>query len=378
MPKLLTVKSLDTLKPGPARREVPDGLVPGLYFVIQPTGGSSWAVPLPGRRQAVEVDARRLSGVGLVEARTAAREALRAVAEGKDPSTEKKAAREAQATRPARPSPIIGRRYRDRHVRRNLKASTVRVVESAWRNDILPVIGGKKLADVTRADVVALIDAIVDKGHATHANRVLSSLKTFYRWCEERGAVDANPAEKVRAPSVERARDRVLTDAELKLFWQATERAGWPFGAFGRFALLTACRRDEIASMTWAELSPGRELWTIPGARTKNGRTHAVPLAPAAVAVLASVPRLAGCRYVFSTNGRPISGFSDGIERLRRIMEEINGEPIPAWRWHDLRRTAATRMAEIAIAPHIIERALNHASGIISGVAAAYNRHDYS
>ena len=94
--------------------------------------------------------------------------------------------------------------------------------------------------------------------------------------------------------------------------------------------------------------------------------------------------------YLFTTNGeRPVSGFSKAKERLdgnmlkllRAEFEEAGKDPgkaeIRAWILHDLRRTAATGMARLNIAPHVVDRILNHVSGTIHGVAAVYNRHAY-
>jgi len=135
--------------------------------------------------------------------------------------------------------------------------------------------------------------------------------------------------------------------------------------------LLTGCRLREVSDMERSELNGA--TWTIPGSRTKNRRSHVVPLAPSVINIINGVPVIEGCKYVFSTNGaRPISGFSKIKKRLDRAMQ------IPPWRLHDLRRCAATGMAEIGIAPHVVEAALNHISGAKASVAGIYNRAQYS
>jgi hypothetical protein len=135
--------------------------------------------------------------------------------------------------------------------------------------------------------------------------------------------------------------------------------------------LLTGCRLNEVAGMRRSELSDDLHTWTLSGDRTKNHRTHVVPLPQAARELLASVDTDGD--IVFTTNGKtPVSGWSKTKKRLDHLMK------IPAWRLHDLRRTAATGMAEIGIAPHIIEAALNHISGAKAGVAGIYNRATYS
>jgi integrase len=173
-------------------------------------------------------------------------------------------------------------------------------------------------------------------------------------------------------PPAPAARDRVLTDAEVGQVWRACGASGEPFGSAVRLLLLTGCRLNEVAGMRTPELSDDGATWTIPGERTKNGRAHVVPLSPQAREVLAGVLRISDS-LVFTTNGRtPVSGWSKVKRRLDRAAE------IPSWRLHDLRRTAATGMAELGVPPHVVEAALNHVSGARAGVAGTYNRAAYA
>jgi len=127
--------------------------------------------------------------------------------------------------------------------------------------------------------------------------------------------------------------------------------------------------------MTRGELSDDGATWTIPSSRTKNKRAHVVPLPPLARAIIAGVKPIASAAgYVFTTNGRSaISGWS----AIKKVLDAAMGATSP-WRLHDLRRTAATGMAEIGIPPHIVEAALNHVSGAKAGVAGTYNRAAYA
>jgi integrase len=162
-----------------------------------------------------------------------------------------------------------------------------------------------------------------------------------------------------------------LTDAEIVKFWSAVDAERKEFSGLLKLLLLTGCRLNEVAGMRRAELSDDGATWSIPGERTKNKRPHIVPLAPLAREILAT---MAGDgELVFTTTGRsPVSGWS-------RIKTSLDGAmAIPPWRLHDLRRTAATGMAEIGIAPHIVEAALNHISGAKAGVAGTYNRAAYA
>ena len=145
---------------------------------------------------------------------------------------------------------------------------------------------------------------------------------------------------------------------------------------------MTAQRRDELAHATWAEFDLGRQTWTLPAERTKNGRAHFVHLSPLAVEILEKLPHLATKNGWVLTTGlsgadTPVSGFGRGRERIAAAMVEISGEEVAPWTLHDLRRSAATGMAGLGIAPHVVDKVLNHSSGKIAGVAKIYNRFEY-
>ena len=118
--------------------------------------------------------------------------------------------------------------------------------------------------------------------------------------------------------------------------------------------------------MQWAEIDLAARLWTLPAQRSKNRRENQIPLSPQAVAILESLPRFDGCDYVFTISTKaPLNDFLRGKRRLDALMRaEIPG--LPRWTLHDLRRTAASGMAGLGIAPHVVEAILNHRSGVIS------------
>jgi integrase len=162
-----------------------------------------------------------------------------------------------------------------------------------------------------------------------------------------------------------------LTSSELVAFWRVADAERREFGALLKLLLLTGSRLNEVAGMQRAELSDDGATWTIPGERTKNGRVHVVPLSPLVRELIASVGT--GTDLVFTANGTTVvSGWSKIKNRLDAAMQ------IPPWRFHDLRRTCATGMAELGIAPHIVEAVLNHVSGARAGVAGTYNRAAYA
>jgi integrase len=231
---------------------------------------------------------------------------------------------------------------------------------------------GTPLTKITRSDVVRVLDEIVASGTPYRANRALSALKKLMNWALDRGMIDVNPIAGLKPPHRERARDVVLSDEELLSVMNAARAEGYPFGNALEMLILTGQRRSEVAEMRWSEIDLERAIWTIPAARSKNGHSHEVPLSSQAVSLLRSLPRFLSSDWVFTTTGRvPISGFG----RVKHRLHVAAG--MPNWRIHDIRRTVASGMARIGVDPHVIEKVLNHKSGIISGVAAVYNRYAY-
>jgi integrase len=240
------------------------------------------------------------------------------------------------------------------------------------------------LREITKPMVHAMLDAIADRGSPIAANRVLAQLKVMCKWAVGRGIISASPCDGVSAPSSERgrARERVLSDDEIRIVWKAADSIGWPFGPIVRLLILTGARRDEVAQMEWRELDLERALWTLPASRSKNRREHTIPLSDMAIDVLRSLPRIERSGFVFTTNGRtPVSGFSKAKPALDHAMAELAGEgasPIPAWVLHDLRRTAATNLQKLGVRLEVTEAVLNHVSGSRSGIVGVYQKHDYA
>ncbi|MDR6955523.1 integrase [Ancylobacter sp. 3268] len=231
----------------------------------------------------------------------------------------------------------------------------------------------KPITDIRRGDVVKVVDELIASGMGAGANRALAAIKKLFAWCLDRGTIETNPIAALKAPAKEVSRDRVLSDDEIVACWRAAEGESFPFEPFAKLIVLTGQRRGEVAGMRWSEVDLTQGVWTIPASRAKNATQHVVPLAPLAVLILQSLPRFAGSDFVFTTTGRtPVSGFG----RLKARLEKASGAD--DWRLHDIRRTVATRMAMMGVQPHIIEAVLNHKSGIVSGVAAVYNRHAYT
>lgn len=239
--------------------------------------------------------------------------------------------------------------------------------------------GARHVSEIRRADVADLLERIAERSPAT-ARATFAALRPLFDWCIERELITVSPCDRLRAPPRPLARDRVLADTELRLIWKASEALAFPFGPVVRLLMLTGQRRTEVAGMAWAEIDLDAARWRIPAERTKNSKAHEIDLSPQAAAVLASIPR--NGPYLFPARGEGfVRGFSATKRRLDALAEAVATEdqveaPGP-WRIHDLRRTAATGMAGMGFAPHVVERVLNHISGAQGGLVGVYQHHDY-
>jgi integrase len=369
--------------PASGRVEYFDASFPGLALRVTANGGKSWCAfyRFKGRLRRFTIGA--YPAIPPARARREAQAALERVREGADPAEEKRARREMRTPETDTFGAVAGD-YLERHVRANNRGSTLKEATRDLEHDALRKWRSRPIASITRRDVIELVEGIAARGAGVQANRTLSRLGALFKWAVEKDRLTASPAERVRPVTQEQARDRVLSDAELRWFWLACGEIGWPFGPLAKLLLLTAQRRNEVAGMTWAEIDLDKSVWTIPRHKAKNGREHEVQLSAAAASVLQSLPRR--CDLVFTTTLKtPVSGFSMSKRQLGDIMLSAKqaelgarrGDGIPGWTLHDLRRTATTGMARLKMAPHVVDRILNHTSGTISGVAAVYNRFEY-
>jgi integrase len=186
---------------------------------------------------------------------------------------------------------------------------------------------------------------------------------------------EANPVIGTNRAVDEISRDRVLSDQELTAIWRACRDDD--FGRIVRLLMLTGQRREEVGGMAGAEISFPQARWSIPRERTKNGRPHEVPLSSSAVEVIRSSPLATSRDLLFGEGRGPFQGWSKAKAALDRRIDQ-SGAKVAPWRLHDLRRTVATRMAELGVLPHVVEAVLNHISGHKAGVAGTYNRALYS
>ncbi len=392
MPALPTKKhQIDTLEAiGSRQTDYPDRgkhRVQGLSLRVSPTGKKSWAITArrPGAKNPSRFTLGDYGDLGLTEARDAARDFKEQLRKGIDPVAEKQKARAAAQEHRANDFAGLAELFIERHVNRTtkpLKLSTRIEYERLIRGTLIPAWGHRPVADITGADVIRLIDKEVDRAPVV-ARFVFAVGRKLFAFAVGRQLIpsNANPFAGLEAPIVPKARDRVLSDDEVGLFWTATEAIGWPYAPAYKFLLLTGQRRSEVAGVSWSEIDIENAEWVIPADKAKNKKAHAVDLSPLALEILENQPKIGP--LAFASNGdKPLNGWSRAKKRLdtaieKQRLEADMPEPVPAWRNHDLRRTAASGMAALGHAPHVIEKTLNHVSGVTGGLVSVYQHHDY-
>jgi integrase len=313
------------------------------------------------------------------EARRKAKVILGAAADGRDIAAERKAA-EAAAVEEAEANAFtfgaMIEQWAEARKTDNRPSYLAEAVKCCTRN--LPGWQKRPARSISTSEAAKELHAIKASKGTTTANRTLAYARAAYSWACDNHKVKANPLKGIKRPGKEAPRERVLTEAELKVVWQGAGALSSVSGGFIRALMLTLQRREEVGSMQWGELADDLSAWTLPGIRAKNGRTTIVHLSEPVQAVIRALPRIEGNPYVFvgRKDGEPIRGFNSAKANLDKVMAAA-GAAIPAWSFHDFRRSGVTTLAKAGFAPHVCDRILNHITGSIQGVAAVYQRHEF-
>jgi integrase len=368
MPRFaLTDRFCTHAKSPTTRTDFFDSVVTGLALRVSDTGSKSWSLhftALDGKRARVTLGT--WPGTSLAEARARAVEAKGEVDEGKDPRSLQGA--------------LTLRAVCEEYLKRD--GSKLRTRE--WREQVLhrlvyPKLGVRLIGDIKRSEIIRLLDRIEDENGPVMADRTLATIRKIMNWHASRSDDFRSPIVRGMAKTKpkERARERTLTDDEVRVVWEAAGEG--VFGIYVRFLLATATRRGEAAQAQWSEIS-GTD-WTIPGPRYKTSKPHLIPLSTKAQQLLARIALVDGCEFVFSTDdATAINGFSKAKRALdRRVLAVLRAadpkaKPLPNWTLHDLRRTARSLMSKAGIPSDHAERALGHKMEVVRGV---YDRFSY-
>ena len=401
--KKLTARFVETVKGnGVERVDYRDTDVRGLELRITPSGRKSWSL-LYRTEKGRGATRRRMAlgdfpSVDLEAARTEAKIHLGSIAGGSDPAAEQRRVSDKVTVRE------MGETYIAKHAKKNKRSW--QGDETTLTKDVYPVIGDLRPKDVERAHIQKIVDRVIDRGSPIQANRVLALLSSLFRWAIGT-YVDVSPCYGFRKPTRERARERVLTRDELKIVWQRIEhgaerrekgqavRMREPLQIAAKLLMLLGQRSSEVTQARRDELDLKAGVWVIPAERSKNGRAHRLPLPDQAKALFARALTIADADYAvqmekhdhakpspyvfpspFGRGGRawgvePVGESAVG-HGLKRVLDKSGVEDVTP---HDLRRTAATYMAELGIPEIHISAVMNH---VRAGVTAKhYARYTY-
>jgi len=396
----LTVLNVESWKSAPTRQEILDR--DGLYLVVQPSGVKSWALRYRRKSdgKAVKHTIGTYPAFSLKAARSEATRLRAEIERGSDPHGDKVVKRRRSATVDDTFESVTRRYIIDYQFRSKrswewtarLLGLVVDTEAKAEPKQCPPLViirdgskdqrgrrrvslvdrwGARRIGDITDADIIDMLDQ-VSRHAPIAANRLHAVLSAMFVWAKDKRLVSSNPCTGLRRPAHENARDRVLSDKELRAVWLAAGELGHPYAGIVRLLILTGQRRNEIADLRWSEIDLEQRAIHLPASRTKNGRAHNVPLSPAALAIIAGLRRQIEADFVFTVRRKPTTGFS----RMKERINEKSG--VTDWTLHDLRRTVASGLQRLGVRLEVTEAVLNHRGGSVAGIVGVYQRHDYA
>jgi integrase len=355
-----------------------DDEVPGFGLRLRAGGSRRWIFQYRlGKENQRRISLGAQSAQSAQRARDIAKKLHAQVTLGRDPASEKADAK-------ARAAETFGttvKRFLPRQ-RLRLKPRSYTEVERHLLSHWKP-LHGLPITAIRRRTVAARLGEIAADNGPFAADRARASASAFFTWAMKEGLVENNPVIGTNKAAEGKPRDRVLSDDELCAVWNAL--GDDPYGSIIKLLILTGQRREEIGALRWSEVDFDRDVIVFPGARTKNHRSHEVPLSSAVRSVLRAQPLRSNADgttrdLIFGEGHGGWQAWSQSKDRLDlRIRDAWRDKrnPMPPWRLHDLRRTAVTRMADLGVQPNVIEAIINHVSGHKAGVAGVYNRATY-
>ena len=386
----------------------------GLILRVSGSGSKSWVI----RYRTDTGQQRRLAlggypSLSLTEARKRAAAARLQAHDGFDPAGEKIRRKAEARAEPMKTVSDLGEVYflavtngEWKPRRKQKRAATIKRERWLWSKHIEPALGELRVEELTGAAVKKLLRATVAKGLATTSNHIRAQIRQMYNFAIAEGRVQFNPVTGIPALGEEKPRERIMSDAEIVKLWRALDDPSGLTRETGvrrengrvyvsesvaiavKVLLLTLQRRGEVAQMMRSELDLENAVWTIPGARTKNGRAHVVPLAPSVITLLKRAMEIADewtdepSPFVFPSRWKAEVAMTP--EAISRAMRDVRiALNMPSLTPHDLRRTGASNMVRerLRISPFIVGRILNHTSetgGAASITLSTYAIYDFT
>jgi integrase len=368
------INSRKNASPG-KRDDYPDAIVPGLALRVTDRGHKSFVLVTRYPSNPVHPTRRALGDVGAItleQARQKARGWLELIRRGIDPKIEEARERADAQRRQSNSFAAVADEFLERHASGLKKsAEAKRIIET----EFVKRWGPRPITDIMPEEVATAIRAIVKRGAPYQAHNSFGYLRRLFNWAigSHQFGIHVSPVERLRPKDLigkREARERTLSDSELRAVWNTAGVIGYPYGYIFRLLILTGQREREVADMRWSEVDFDKKLWTIPAERMKGGRVHEVPLPPEALALIERLPRFSGGESVFTTTGgaKPVNGFSKAKTRI----DKLSG--VSSWVIHDLRRTMRTHLSALPVQDLVRELVIAHTK---PGLHKVYDLHAY-
>jgi integrase len=291
-----------------------------------------------------------------------------------DPWADDKAQQEAEAQKRREMKNTVNAvldAFLDEHVRAK-QLRTAKGIEAMFENHVRPSIGTISIHQLSRDDVNAMLKTIAKTAGPVARDRVLANFRKCLNWYEVEDSRFRSPIVRGMGGNSSKARERTLSDEEIRTIWTALEHEEVPqaFATLVRVLLFTGQRRSDVAGLHDREIEG--DAWIIPAARYKNGSAQFVFLTEQ---VREMLPATVGFKFGARTNGNSaFSGFSKGKAELDKAIAKQSKKPMPHWTLHDLRRTARSLMSRAGVRPDIAEIVVGHK---LQGVRGVYDRYSY-
>lgn len=390
--KPLTVKEVEKLtgtNPSSIKHRSLGG-VPGFVLVHTPAGHTGYGLIYrnsKGERKKLTLGSAKF--LTLAEARKLAGQHRSSIEAGGDPHGQKiekrreiKVQRHEELAQKLLEVEVLWKKYMQlaaAHLRSKGEKDRV------FRRYILPSLQGMLVTQITRADALAIIDALVAQEKRRMADKVRQEGAAFFQWLIEREHVDRNVFAGLRKATFGKSiRTRVLSDDEVREIWVASEPEG-RWGLWIKLLILTGCRNMEVRGARWSEFDFDVRIWTIPAERSKNARPHTIYLTDVMLDIIADIPHFKDVDLVFPAVGndeQPMSGdqkVKDRIDmRMRKALQVADTKEPDNWRLHDFRRTIATGLQRLGFRPDIADQVIGHVGSTRMGAAAHYLHHTYN
>ncbi len=357
------------------RDDYHDAIVPGLALRVTDRGHKSFVLIARFPAHPLRPTRRSLGTYGKVtleRARQKARRWLESIEKGTDPGIEEMRERAAAQRRQANSFAAVAGEFLDRHASQLRKSAEARRIVNS---EFVKRWGARPITDILPEEIAAAIRAIVKRDAPYQAHNALGYIRRLFNWAigTHEFGITASPVERLKPRDLigkREARERTLSDDELRRVWEAAGEMGYPYGPLFRLLILTGQREREIADMRWSEVDAGKKLLTIAAARMKGGRAHEVPLSPAAAALIEGLPRFTAGDCVFTTTAgaKPVNGFAKAKVRIDRLSG------VSGWVIHDLRRSVRTHLSALPVEDLVRELVIAHAR---PGLHKVYDQHSY-